>query len=215
MISDGGTLYEALEQLNLLEEKPPMWWPARGSFEVLLGAVLTQNAQWTRVEVSLENLRQNGLNSPDAVLAADETRLIESIRPSGLFRNKARVLRTLCGNIIDSYGDFDSFCAEVDRTWLLEQRGIGPETADSILCYACGRSAMVVDTYTARLVAALGYEIETYEALQAWCREGVRGTDAELARHYARFHGMIVEYVKRYKKGKSVDMQPLLKVLNV
>ena len=204
-IDGGGDLYRALEPLNLLEGKPPMWWPAYGTFEVAVGALLTQNSQWIRVEHSLENLRENGFLNLEAIAGADLEILTELIRPSGLYQSKAKYLRGLCRTIVDTFGDFGRFCSETEREWLLEQRGVGPETADSILCYACGRPEMVVDAYTARLVAALGWEIESYEELKAWCSNGFQGDAKALASQYALFHGMIVEYVKRYKKGRTVD----------
>ena len=212
VLSDADTLYRALETLNLLEGKPPLWWPAYGTFEVVVGAVLTQNSQWTRVEQSLANLREAGMLSAEVLSETPPESLMELIRPSGLFKNKAKVLQALCAAIVGEFGDFETFRSEVTRDWLLAQKGVGPETADSILCYACGRDAMVVDAYTARLLGAFGFEFETYDDLQAWCAEGLAGQfgQAELPEVYARFHGMIVEYVKRYKKGRSVDAEHLL-----
>lgn len=210
-LPDAYTLYRALENLNLLQNKPPLWWPAHGTFEVVVGAVLTQNSQWTRVEQSLSNLREAGILSPDALAEADLETLGELIRPSGVFKNKSKVLKMLAGATVEAFGDFDTFRDEVTREWLLAQNGIGPETADSILCYACGRDAMVVDAYTARLLNAFGYEFESYDDLQAWCVEGLAGAfgEAELPEVYARFHGMIVEYVKRHKKGRGVALDAL------
>ncbi len=207
-VNDSFELYRALEALNLLENKPPMWWPAYGTFEVVVGAVLTQNSQWTRVEHSLRNLREAGMTGPSEIAGCDPGTLMELIRPSGLFRNKSRVLKTLCANLAETYGGFEPFKAETDREWLLAQKGVGPETADSVLCYACERPAMVVDAYTARLLAAFGYEFDSYDALQSWCVEGIesRFPGSELPRIYAKFHGMIVEYVKRYKKGRTVEI---------
>ena len=211
-LPDADTLYRALEALNLLEGKPPMWWPDYGMFDVVVGAVLTQNSQWTRVEQSLANLRDAGLLAPGAMSEAWPETVMELIRPSGLFKNKARVLQSLSTALVESFGDFETFRDEVSRDWLLAQKGVGPETADSILCYACGRNVMVVDAYTARLLQAFGYEFESYDALQAWCVEGMEGHFAAEAfpEVYARFHGMIVEYVKRYKKGKSIALTDLV-----
>lgn len=211
MFVDAYALFKALEALDLLENKPPLWWPGYGTFEVVVGAVLTQNSQWIRVEQSLENLRGMGLMAPEKLMKADTHSLMEAIRPSGLFKNKAKVLQGVSRALLEAYGDFGHFQAEVIREWLLSQKGIGPETADSILCYACGRDVMVVDAYTARLLGAFGYAFEHYDDLQAWCVEGFeRRMDAErLPETYAQFHGMVVEYVKRYKKGKNVDIAAL------
>lgn len=207
MIASGYELYLALKPLNLLEDKPPLWWPNANTFEVVAGAILTQNTQWTRVEVSLENLRQNGLLSLESMVDADVELLMECIRPSGFFKAKSKNLKSLAENIVESFDDFETFKIEVSREWLLAQRGIGPETADSILCYACGREVMVVDKYTQQLLLALGWEFESYDDIQHWCTEGFYSDD--LHRDYALFHGMIVEYMKRHKKGKTLNTAPL------
>ena len=212
MTADAHDLYERLTAVGLLKNKPPMWWPAYGSFEVVIGAILTQNSQWSRVEVSLENLRANNLLDPHALDNCDIETLMTLIQPSGLFKSKAKYIKLLCSAIIESFGDFENFCFEVEREWLLEQKGIGKETADSILCYACQRPVMVVDAYTARLLSALGMEFEEYDDLQSWCSlEGCFSED-ELPEVYALFHGMIVEYVKGYKRGRSEVLVEALKV---
>jgi endonuclease-3 related protein len=211
-MTDALTLYRKLESMELLANKPPMWWPAYGTFKVVIGAVLTQNSQWTRVEQSLDNLRASDMLAPEALAGAGLDELMELIRPSGLFKNKSKVLRLFSAHLLEDYGSFDAFKSDVSREWLLTQKGIGPETADSILCYACERDAMVVDAYTARLLEAFGYTFETYDDLQAWCTEGFAEmyAEEELPKRYAQFHGMIVEYVKRFKRGRSVEVSLLL-----
>jgi endonuclease-3 related protein len=215
MISNGFDLYERLITFNLLEKSPPFWWPDYGNFDVVVGAVLTQNSQWKRVEHSLQNLKDSGLLSLEDIAGADPETLMHLIRPSGLYKNKAKVLKLLCREILEGFGDFDTFAVEVDREWLLSQKGIGPETADSLLCYACRRAVMVVDAYTARLVSALGWEFEAYDELQSWCMSGMEAhlSEEELPKVYARFHGMIVEYVKAYSRGKQVSTSPLTELL--
>lgn len=186
-----------------------MWWPNYGSFEVLIGAILTQNSQWTRVESSLNNLQ--GCLDIESLCAIDTQRLESLIQPSGLFKSKAKYLKFLACAVKEKFGDFERFCSEVSREWLLSQKGIGPETADSILCYACKREAMVVDAYTARLLYAFGYNFESYDDLQAWCIEGLSHViaGAERPKVYALFHGMIVEFVKANSKGKQVNIESL------
>ena len=205
-LSDSYDLYLWLEAQGLLAEKPPLWWPAYGTFEVLIGAVLTQNTKWEKVERSLQNLRSNHLLSLDALNECNADLLMDLIRPSGLYRSKAIYLKKLLQAIIDRYGDYDTFKEQIDREWLLAQKGIGPETADSILCYACARTEMVVDAYTARLLGAFGLEYEAYDEIKAWCSEGLQRVfdEAQLSEKYALFHGMIVEYVKANSKGKVV-----------
>ena len=210
-LQDSFELFSALERLKLLENSPPLWWPAYGTFEVVVGALLTQNTQWERVKISLDNLRSRELIDPEILSQCHNEILIELIRPSGLFKAKATNLIRLCKAILEDYCDFETFSLSVDRDWLLSQKGIGPETADSILCYACARPAMVVDAYTARLLNAFGYEFESYDELQEWCEVGVRGyfDTVQLPAAFARFHGMIVEYVKGNSKGKNIEISTL------
>jgi endonuclease III related protein len=208
-LADSFELFSALERLKLLENSPPLWWPEYGTFEVVVGAILTQNTQWERVQISLDNLRRSEILAPELLAQTYPETLMELIRPSGLFKAKAQNLIRLSHNMMEEFGDFESFVLGVDREWLLSQKGIGPETADSILCYACARPAMVVDSYTARLLNAFGYEFESYDELQEWCEAGIRGyfDTVQLPAAYARFHGMIVEYVKGNSKGKVVNVE--------
>ncbi len=206
-MDSGHDLYLALQKLDLLENKPDLWWPNTYEFEVLVGAILTQNTQWTRVEVSLENLRNNNILSLEGLAEVEIELLVECIRPCGFHKAKSKNIQMLCQNIISDFGDFENFQYEVSREWLLSQRGIGPESADTILCYGCQRDVMVVDKYTQQLLQALGREFDKYEDLQSWCMDGFRCDD--LHHDLALFHGMIVEYMKRHKKGKYIDITPL------
>lgn len=203
---DSLELFTLLKRQNLLEESPLLWWPEYGTLEVVVGAILTQNTQWTRVQISLANLSQNHLLTFEALSRCDIESLMELIRPSGLFKAKAHNIIRLSRSIIKDFGSFDEFALRVDRNWLLAQKGIGLETADSILCYACGRDVMVVDSYTARLLRAFGYEFESYDDLKEWCERGIRShfNETDLPMIFAHFHGMIVEYVKQNSNGKKV-----------
>lgn len=203
---DASELYQRLEKLDLLKDKPYMWWPLYGSFEVLVGAILTQNSQWARVEVSLKNLEV--YLSIDALCSIEEEELQTLIKPSGLFKTKAKYIKLLAQAIKDEYGTFEKFCSEVTREWLLSQKGIGPESADSILCYGCQKEEMVVDAYTHRLLNEFGYEFGSYGELKDWCVQGLSALTKveDPAKIYALFHGMIVEYVKLHSKNKKVDI---------
>ena len=208
-MESGYALYEQLQKLDLLDNKPSVWWPNAYTVEVLIGAILTQNTQWTRVEVSLENLQSNSLTTLESLGNVEIELLLECIRPSGFYKAKSKNIQLLCQHIIEAFGDFENFQEAVSREWLLAQRGIGPESADAILCYGCQRDVMVVDKYTQQLVHALGLEFESYEDLQSWC---MGGFIQEGAHHdFALFHGMIVEYMKKHKKGKVVDTAALEK----
>ncbi len=216
------TIVNSYELLSCLKtvgydnaSRDPWWWPASGSFEVVVGAILTQNANWERVERSLENLRNEALLDPEKLAQYPAASLEALIRPSGFHTAKGRNLRDLSRKMLERFGSFAAFRREVDREWLLARRGIGPETADAILNYACYREAFVVDSYTARLLNALGYEFDGYDALQEWMVAGLEGESRRLfplltrAQCYARAHGMVVEYCKANRRGRKIDVSAL------
>ena len=213
-------LFERLFPLELLKDSPKNWWPGYGTFEVILGALLTQNTTFTKVEISLGNLRRSDLLQLDKWKNLSTVDIMELIIPSGLYRQKSQRLIDLTHAIVRDFDDYDYFVSTVDRSWLLEQKGIGFETADAILCYACQRPVMVADKYTAKLLAALGLEFEDYESIQSWLESGIKssleeiytlyGTSIELEIIYAHFHGMIVEYCKTYCKGKKILIELLV-----
>ncbi len=200
--------------------RDPLWWPHSGTFIVILGAILTQQTKWERVEESLDNLKAHNLLSLEVLSKADVQQISTLIKPSGFYNTKAQRIQMLCTHILDDFGTFEVFQDKVTREWLLEQKGIGMESADSILCYACKRDVFVVDSYTQRLLGALGYVFEDYEQIQEWIQKGVEENlekiqdiyKYEIESHmiYARFHGKIVEYAKEYIRGKSVELTPLI-----
>ena len=165
--------------------------------------------------MSLGNLEREGLLAPEALANIPLERLESLVRPSGYFRNKSYNLQQLSRKILETFGSFEGFASEVDRDWLMVQRGIGNETADAILNYACYREVMVVDSYTARLLEALDYPQSDYLHVQSWMLQGLPEgcrkvfPDLPLAQCYARYHGMVVEYAKVNKRGKQVDVEPL------
>lgn len=208
-------LLEALQKNNALKTlRDPLWWPRSCSFWVIVGVILTQQTKWEKVELSLENLEKASIDSLEKLAFSDEFFLATLINPSGFYNTKAHRLKTLCKAIVEEFGNFEDFCLRVDRDWLLAQKGIGEESADSILCYACGREVMVVDAYTARLLYALGYEFDDYEAIQSWLVEGIlqnyhKLEQISLNKVYALFHGEIVEFCKKNSKGKVVNVDVL------
>ncbi len=192
--------------------KEPYWWKGAGEFEVVVGSVLTQQSKWENVELSLQNLKKFDHLSLEKIASCEEGILQQMIKPSGFYRKKAKVLKVLCKNIINDFGDFENFAYEVNREWLLAQKGIGRESADSILNYGCKKEAMVVDSYTSRLLEHFGYEFESYDELQEWIVDGVDGRvdglygkHMPLAQIYARFHGKIVEFCKEHLRGKNIS----------
>jgi len=196
---DSLEIYTFLKEKNLLKKSSKYWWPNVGSFEVVVGAILTQNTTWKNVEKSLKNL-QNFLEL-DSFLSLDEDLLKELIKPSGFYNQKAPRLLQLAKNIKDEFLTFKTFQKNVTRDWLLKQKGIGNESADSILCYVCFRDEMVVDTYTKRLLKTFDVEFKNYDEYKIFLESGMRKNfiDDDLNLLFARFHGMIVEYNKIYK----------------
>src|ERR1051326_2044895 len=130
-------------------------WPARSRFEVIVGAYLTQNTNWTNVEKAMTNLRRSRALSLAAVRALPLSKLQTLVRPSGYFRQKAKNLKTFIAFLDARYsGSLDRMFAqpaEKLRAELLELNGVGPETADSILLYAGNHPIFVVDAYTRRI----------------------------------------------------------------
>jgi len=194
-------LYLELSAKDLLKNSPKYWWPNVGTEWCLITTILTQNTKWDRVEQSMRNL---GNCSLDDLVKIDEKYLAELITPSGFKNQKSKRLKLLAKNIINEFGDFDSFKENVDREWLLLQKGIGFETADAILCYVCFREEMVVDKYTQRLLSQKGLDFFDYNDIKYFLESGIENNFDKIADEnendlnlcYARFHGMIVEYMK-------------------
>lgn len=219
-MQDSYQLYLALKQQNFnITERDPWWWPASGEFAVVVGALLTQQTRWEKVEESLSNLKQYDLLDPQAIASSNTNDLIPLIKPAGFYNMKSQRLIQLCKNLINDFGDFDQFQHGVTRSWLLAQSGIGEESADSILCYGCYREDFVVDAYTTRLLNALGHPFKKYADIQSWMLAGlephrnalVAETDQnDLALLYAHYHGMVVEYAKRNSCGKQILTKALL-----
>lgn len=216
----------ALKNMGYLKTtRDPLWWPRSCTFEVIIGAILTQQTKWEKVEKSLVNLKEGSLISMEALSRAEVEQIATLIKPSGFYNTKAGRLQLLCQNILNEFNTFEMFQNEVTRDWLLEQKGIGMESADSILCYGCGREVFVVDSYTQRLLEALGYTFESYMQMQEWMQMGIEENldmikdiykyEIELSTIYARFHGKIVEYAKEYIRGRNVDIKPLMHTLKV
>jgi len=217
---DSFELLKALKNSgHIKEDREEFWWPKSGTFEVVVGAILTQQAKWEKVEKSLANLREKNLLDLDSIANLDGKELALLVKPSGFYNTKAKNLKKLCQNIVKDYESFENFVLHVTRDWLLSQKGIGEESADGILCYACKREAMVVDSYTNRLVQKFGYEFESYSELQEWLVSGIEANyekinklyekEMPLNLIYARFHGKIVEFCKENRRGKDVDIGSL------
>lgn len=173
------------------------WWPAETAFEVMVGAVLTQNASWSNVEKALANLRAIDALSEQGLADLSRDELARQIRPSGYFNVKADRLGHLLG-FLGAAGGVEALArwdTPALREALLAVKGVGPETADDIALYAFDRPVFVVDAYTRRLFERLGRSDAraAYDTL----REQV---EAELGPDVAAFnelHALIVEHGKQ------------------
>ena len=189
----------------------PYWWPARDAWGVAVGAVLTQNTAWHNVEYALAGLAEGGVVTPRALVAAPAEVVEGAIRPSGYFRAKTRKLKGLARWWLDvgeaRLGEAATWGAgyherdEALRGELLGLWGVGPETADAILCYAFGRPSFVVDAYTRRLDARLRMAAapRTYDAL----RDEVMGVLPHHTRLYNFLHGLVVVHAKEHCRARK------------
>ena len=133
---------------------PQHWWPCQtgARWEIITGAILTQNTSWTNVEKAIGNLLSAGLMSPESVLATPDTELQELIRPAGFFKQKSAYLKAMASFMLERELAFEQ-SADVWalRKELLSVKGVGRETADSILLYAFNKPIFVIDAYTRRV----------------------------------------------------------------
>ena len=136
------------------------------------------------------------------------------IHKTGFHNQKAHRILLLANNAMADFGSFGAFAKGVSKEWLLAQKGIGNESASSILNYGLKREEMVADRYTQRLLASLGLEYDSYEDLQAFlCENLEKGKnlydfDIPLAQLMARFHGKIVEHGKRARRKRDKNARP-------
>ena len=171
---------------------PQYWWPAETPFEVIVGAVLTQNTTWRNAELALTELRRRAALTPEALLGLGPIELGRAIRSSGTYKVKAERL----GKVSLWYRAAGGLTALRERPLgplreeLLGVFGVGPETADSILCYAAGRRTVVVDTYARRLLGRHGFVPAgvPYEELRRWLMD--RLVDSQWV--YEEFHALCV-----------------------
>ena len=182
---------------------PQDWWPAETPFEVLVGAVLTQNAAWRNVEQAIARLRARDWLSATAIVNAPGDELRDCIRPSGYYNVKAQRLTAACETWIELGGEpgLAAMATGAAREALLAVKGLGPESVDDILLYGFSRPVFVVDAYTRRIFSRVGVIPPHigYEPLQA-------GFHAALPRDAARFneaHALIVALGKDYCRPRS------------
>ena len=179
---------------------PMHWWPAKTPFEVIVGAILTQNTAWANVERAIANLRRARLLTPRALERVPLARLARMVRPSGYFRQKARKLKAFVRFLRRDYGGslarmFRSSTEEL-RERLLAVNGIGPETADSILLYAGNHSVFVVDAYTKRILHRHGLVSDNagYEEIRRLFESNLPNDP----RLYNEYHALLVNVGKNW-----------------
>ena len=184
---------------------PQHWWPGRTRFEIIVGAILTQNTSWTNVERAIRNLRREKLLSPLAIERVSPPRLARLIRSSGYFRQKARKLKAFVRFLRDAHhGSLTKMFrtpTAVLREQLLAVHGIGPETADSILLYAGKHPVFVVDAYTRRILERhhLAHGKQSYEEIRALFERSLL-LSASLFNEY---HGLIVRTGKDFCRARA------------
>lgn len=189
---------------------PQHWWPGDTPFEILVGAVLTQNTNWSNVVKAIDNLKARRLLSFDALQGAAVEEVAACIRPSGYYNLKAQRLGNLLQMIQRQYGgELDGLLTDETscaRDNLLSVKGIGPETADAILLYCGNHPLFVVDTYTHRVFSRHNLVPEEcdYNALQDIFMDNLL-PDAQMFNEY---HALIVRVGKDYcKKGNPLCEQ--------
>jgi endonuclease-3 related protein len=206
-------LSDRLEQIyDLLFERfgPQDWWPGDTPFEIIIGAILTQNTNWTNVEKAIANLKKNSVLSPDKLHKLDIKKLAGLIRPAGYFNIKAKRLKNFINWLFENYSgklkNLEKVPTDRLRRELLSIKGVGPETADSILLYAFERPVFVVDAYTFRICSrhrlidkgADYHQIqEFFESNLAASRKGRLTADVQLFNEY---HALLVRLGKDFCK---------------
>ncbi len=177
---------------------PQFWWPGESQFEIIIGAILTQNTSWQNVAKAITNLKEYDLLDPKSLFTADPYHVKELIKPSGFYNIKYKRLRSFLEYLTNYEMSLNrlSFINTYDlRSELLNINGIGPETADSILLYAFERPIFVIDSYTRRLFSRLGYEWmkeASYDDIQAFFMNALP-SDTKL---YNEYHALIVRHCK-------------------
>ena len=202
-------------QLLLDRFGPQHWWPGETQFEIITGAILTQNTAWPNVEKAVDNLKAANLLTPEKLRKMQTPKLAEFIKPAGYFNIKAKRLKNFLAWLFENYNgqltNLQSVSTSRLRTELLVIKGIGPETADSILLYAFDREIFVVDAYTARVAVRHGL-LEPpvdYDQLQLLFQANLPAD----TRLFNEFHALLVKVGKEFCRPKpKCDNCPLEKL---
>ncbi len=191
---------------------PRHWWPGETPFEVMMGAILTQNTSWKNVEKAIGKLKENDVLNPEGIRQLPEPSLASLIRSSGYYRIKAKRLKAFVHFLFDEFdGDIQRMKRKPVmklREKLLGVNGIGPETADSILLYGLQKPIFVIDAYTQRIFSRHGFVSEktSYEEVQSLFMDHLPHDE----RLFNEYHALIVHLGKMVcKKGPECDRCPL------
>lgn len=194
---------------------PQNWWPVENGFqpkewEICVGAILTQNTNWGNVEKALKRMKEGGCVRVEDVVKISLKELEYLIKPSGFYKQKARRLKEFAG-VIKNSENLKRFLQNVKRKELLKIKGIGQETADSILLYAGNRKFFVVDAYTRRIFSRLGkiQENQGYEEIRKFFEKNLPN-DLKI---YKEFHALIVRLGKEFcRKNPQCERCPLKEI---
>ncbi|EGP2579907.1 endonuclease III domain-containing protein [Campylobacter coli] len=215
---NGADIFKKLLACNL-DFKEFDWLENQGlsDFELLISVILTQNTKWDNVLKALNNLKNARISSLEQLSNLSNLELATLIKPSGFYNTKAKRLKELANKILDTYSNIENFKKNVDREWLLNTKGLGFESVDSILNYLCKREILVVDSYTQRLAMHLSYEFENYEELREFFESGIENEQEnlcqilekkyELFELYQIFHAVIIAFGKVAFKGAKLTLE--------
>jgi endonuclease-3 related protein len=201
------TTEQLANMYELLLERfgPQHWWPGQTQFEIIIGAILTQNTSWANVEKAIANIKKANALSAKALHRMNHDELAALIKPAGYFNIKAKRLKSFLTWLFDEYDGLLDKLEQIStarlREELLNIKGIGPETADSILLYAFDRPVFVVDAYTARVMTRHNL-IESgcdYEQLQQLFQSNL----AEDVRMFNEYHALLVRVGKEFCRPKA------------
>jgi endonuclease-3 related protein len=191
---------------------PRDWWPAETSFEVMVGAILTQNTSWRNVEKAIQKLKGKGVLNPEGIHHLKKSQLASLIKSSGYYRIKTDRVKAFVNFLFEEFdGDLKRMGRErlgELREKLLGVKGIGPETADSILLYGLKKSIFVIDAYTKRILSRhkMISENTAYEEVQKLFMEHLP-LDEKLFNEY---HALLVHLGKTVcKKIPRCDICPI------
>ena len=184
---------------------PQNWWPGETQFEIITGAILTQNTNWANVEKAIANLKSAHLLTPEKLCHLNVSELAELIRPAGYYNIKAKRLKSFVSWLFHSYDgqleNLENLHTDRLRAELLAIKGIGRETADSILLYALGRLIFVVDAYTARV--AVRHRLIEPDADYEQLRELFQSNLPQDSQLFNEYHALLVRVGKEFCRPKA------------